>query len=154
MTSPLDGLCDLPLMFGTITINPARNDFTPFGYEIIQYTDFFVINSQGGVGTETARFFSAEGSFFAIIFSWCSHVEISLFERIGLVPVRVLPRSRGYYSSSESASASSKSAPSVSVVSSGVFSVASSGISSSSGLAAKTSCNLTVRYFMIRSSIR
>jgi hypothetical protein len=41
-------------MFGAVTRDPSRDDFTPFSNEMSQYPGVFIIDIEGFIGTEAA----------------------------------------------------------------------------------------------------
>jgi hypothetical protein len=53
---PLDGHGQFPLMFRTVSGNPARHDLASLRCEITERLRFLVFNFQIRVGTETAEF--------------------------------------------------------------------------------------------------
>jgi hypothetical protein len=54
VSGPLDGLGYLPLMFGAVAGDPARNNFSPFADEITEGAGIFVIYAYLFVGAEAA----------------------------------------------------------------------------------------------------
>lgn len=66
LSGPLDGLGELPLMFGAVAVNTHGNDLAAFSEEISQSLDFLVVDLQFFIHTETTHFAPYE-----CFFSFC-----------------------------------------------------------------------------------
>ncbi len=64
LTGPFNSGRQFPLMFGTISGNPSRDDLSPFRSKVFQQFCILIIDDHGAVGTKPADLPAGENSFF------------------------------------------------------------------------------------------